>query len=343
MTVKVAINGYGTIGKRVADAVSLQKDMEVAGVVKTRPTFEARLANEKGLPLFANSRENEHGFREAGLKVEGTIDGLIESADIVVDCTPKPIGAGNKERIYIPRRIKAIYQGGEKASVAERSFNAYNNYEACLGKDHVRIVSCNTTGLARTLGAIRKSIPLDKVRVNLIRRGPDPWDDSSGPVNAIVPDPITIPSHHGPDVKTIIPDLDIVTAAVVVPTTIMHMHIVNARLAGSSSRERLLEIFEAAPRIITVSGSEGTTSTAKIMEMARDMGRSRSDLQEIAVWADSVAVLDGNEAFYMQAVHQESDVVPENIDCIRSMLELTRDGLESMKATDRSLGLKKWW
>jgi len=61
------------------------------------------------------------------------------------------------------------------------------------------------------------------------------------------------------------------------------------------------------------------------------------------VWADSVAVLDGNEAFYMQAVHQESDVVPENIDCIRSMLELTMDGLESMKATDRSLGLKKWW
>ncbi len=60
MAVKVAINGYGTIGKRVADAVSLQKDMEVAGVVKTRPSFEARIANEKGLPLFANSRENEN-------------------------------------------------------------------------------------------------------------------------------------------------------------------------------------------------------------------------------------------------------------------------------------------
>ena len=51
MVVKVAINGYGTIGKRVADAVSKQDDMKVIGVVKTRPTstvweagFRTRLA-----------------------------------------------------------------------------------------------------------------------------------------------------------------------------------------------------------------------------------------------------------------------------------------------------------
>ena len=33
--IKVAINGYGTIGKRVADAVDAQDDMEVIGVTKT--------------------------------------------------------------------------------------------------------------------------------------------------------------------------------------------------------------------------------------------------------------------------------------------------------------------
>jgi len=56
MTVKVAINGYGTIGKRVADAVAAQDDMEVVGVVKTRPSFEAQMAIEKG---FARSRHTE--------------------------------------------------------------------------------------------------------------------------------------------------------------------------------------------------------------------------------------------------------------------------------------------
>ncbi len=30
--VKVAINGYGVIGKRVVDAVLLQDDMELAGI-----------------------------------------------------------------------------------------------------------------------------------------------------------------------------------------------------------------------------------------------------------------------------------------------------------------------
>jgi glyceraldehyde-3-phosphate dehydrogenase (NAD(P)) len=30
--VKVAVNGYGVIGKRVADAVILQDDMELAGI-----------------------------------------------------------------------------------------------------------------------------------------------------------------------------------------------------------------------------------------------------------------------------------------------------------------------
>ncbi|RLF70403.1 MAG: glyceraldehyde-3-phosphate dehydrogenase, partial [Thermoplasmata archaeon] len=38
MKVKVGINGYGTIGKRVADAVAAQSDMEIVGVTKTRPS-----------------------------------------------------------------------------------------------------------------------------------------------------------------------------------------------------------------------------------------------------------------------------------------------------------------
>ena len=42
--VKVAINGYGTIGKRVADAVQMQKDMEIVGISKTKPNFEAFVA-----------------------------------------------------------------------------------------------------------------------------------------------------------------------------------------------------------------------------------------------------------------------------------------------------------
>ena len=40
--IKVGINGYGTIGKRVAEAVTLQDDMKIVGIVKTKPTYEMR-------------------------------------------------------------------------------------------------------------------------------------------------------------------------------------------------------------------------------------------------------------------------------------------------------------
>ena len=71
MSVKVLVNGYGSIGKRVADAVSMQDDMEVIGVTKTKPDFEARLAVEKGYKLFVAIPDKERVklFEDAGIPV----------------------------------------------------------------------------------------------------------------------------------------------------------------------------------------------------------------------------------------------------------------------------------
>ena len=52
VTIKVAINGFGTIGKRVADAIDAQEDMEIVGVTKTGPSFGCGLAAKKGFPLY---------------------------------------------------------------------------------------------------------------------------------------------------------------------------------------------------------------------------------------------------------------------------------------------------
>ena len=59
MVVRVAINGYGTIGKRVADAVAKQPDMKLVGVAKTRPSFEARAAVERGYPAVRRGRRQD--------------------------------------------------------------------------------------------------------------------------------------------------------------------------------------------------------------------------------------------------------------------------------------------
>src|SRR5665811_1727054 len=112
MKAKVAINGYGTIGKRVADAVAAQDDMEIVGVVKTRPSFEARIAKEKGYDIYTPSDENIAEFKKSKIDVSGTVEQLLEEADIVIDATPGDMGEEYK-KLYQKHGVKAIWQGGE--------------------------------------------------------------------------------------------------------------------------------------------------------------------------------------------------------------------------------------
>ena len=83
MPAKIAINGYGTIGKRVADAVSLQDDMKIVGVAKTKPNFEAKLAAKKGYPVYASDKDSLAKFQKAGFKTAGTLEDLVKEADLV--------------------------------------------------------------------------------------------------------------------------------------------------------------------------------------------------------------------------------------------------------------------
>ncbi|MGB9635653.1 MAG: type II glyceraldehyde-3-phosphate dehydrogenase [Thermoplasmata archaeon] len=344
MSVKVAINGYGTIGKRVADAVNLQDDMKVVGVVKTRPTYECITAIQKGLKLYVASEDKIQAFKDAGFEVAGTARELFEEADIIVDCTPgkKKEGGTTGEdykKIYEELGKPAIFQGGEKHKLTGLSFNAYANYEKCIGAKYVRVVSCNTTGLLRTLVPIHENIGIESVKAVLVRRATDPNDSKKGPINAIQPE-IKVPSHHGPDVQSVVPDINISTMAVVVPTTIMHLHNVMVTLKKEVKAENVIDVWKNTPRVILVNSKHGFESTAQLMEYAKDMGRPRSDLFEIPVWQDGVSVV-GRELYYTQAVHQESDVVPENIDAIRAMMHLERDKMKSIQKTNRALKIIK--
>ncbi len=332
--IKVAINGYGTIGKRVADAVMLQDDMEIVGVAKTRPNFETLMAKEKGYDIYTLSEKVE-SMEKAGIEVSGTVGEMAEKADVVVDCTPGGVGASNKE-LYQKVGTKAIWQGGEDHDLAGCSFNAETNYDQALGKDFVRVVSCNTTGLCRVIAPLDREYGVKKARITLMRRAADPGDIKHGPINAIIPNPIKLPSHHGPDVKTVMPHIDIATTAVKLPTTLMHLHTVNLELTSDCTAEDVETILGQQSRIRFV--GQGITSTAEIMEMARDLDRPRSDMWENCVWNESITMYEG-ELYFFQGIHQESDVIPENIDAIRAMTELESDGIRSVEKTNKAMGI----
>ena len=337
MKAKVAINGYGTIGKRVADAVALQEDMEIAGVVKTRPSFEARIAKKKGYSLYSASEDNIADFEKSKIEISGTLDELLDKADIVIDATPGNTGEEYR-KLYQEHGIRAIWQGGEEHELAGFSFNSEANYDRALGRDLARVVSCNTTGLVRVLYALDTAYGVKKARVTLMRRAADPNDIKTGPINALVPDPIKLPSHHGPDVNSILPDIDITTMAVKTSTTLMHLHAVNIELKEESSQDEIIRLFEERPRIRLVNSKDRIKSTAEAMELAKDMGRPRGDMWENVLWKDSITI-DKGELYFFQAIHQEADVVPENVDAIRAMLELEMDGAKSIEKTNKALGL----
>ncbi|MBI3035262.1 type II glyceraldehyde-3-phosphate dehydrogenase [Candidatus Woesearchaeota archaeon] len=331
MAIKVGIVGYGTIGKRVADAVAMQKDMKLIGVTAHSYSFNTEVAKAKGYKIFTANGDAD--LKLNGINPDGDINRLIEEADIIVDATPKDIGRENLEKLYKPSKIKAIVQGGEKHKATGTSFVAQCNYNEALNKDYVRIVSCNTTGLCRTLDAVNKKYGIASVHATMIRRGADPGDIHHGPINAIVP-VLEMPSHHGPDVQTVLHDVEIFTTALSVPSTLMHLHTLTVDLKKRAAVDDVVELFKNSTRIRIVRNAEHLRSTAEIIEFARDLGRLRGDMPEICVWQEAIGITRNshNKLLYMQAVHQESDVIPENIDCIRAMMGF-KDGLKSIKMT----------
>ena len=62
---RVAVNGYGVIGKRVADAIALQDDMELVGIADVAFDWRIRVAADKGYAIFAAAEERENEVLDA--------------------------------------------------------------------------------------------------------------------------------------------------------------------------------------------------------------------------------------------------------------------------------------
>ena len=337
--IKVAINGYGVIGKRVADAVILQDDMELVGVCDIITDWRIKIAVQKGYPVFAFNADFEKQMTEAGIQVQGTLSDLINKADIIVDCTPKKIAAQNIGK-YKESNLKFILQGGEKHETTGHSFSAENNYETALGRLSTRVVSCNTTSIIRTLTALKKAGLLKKARGTLLRRATDPWESHlTGIMNTLVPEK-DIPSHQGPDAKSVDPELDVITVAVKVPETLSHLHYWNVQLTRKASKEEVIAAFKTSSRIALINYSDGLTANNVIKELMLSINRPYGDMYEVALWQDMLKV-EGDELFYAYVVDNQAIVIPETIDAIRALIGLDKNAQHSIHKTNMSLGIQQ--
>ena len=337
--VRVVVNGYGVIGKRVADAVARQDDMELVGVSDVLADYRIRVAAERGYPIYASLPDKMSDMKAANLPVQGTLQDLLGQVDLVVDATPKGIGAKNKPT-YDQAGVKVIWQGGEKHELAGLSFCAQVNYEKTLGRQYARVVSCNTTALCRVMNALQKRGWIKRARAVLVRRGTDPWEShKDGLINTVIPE-TKVPSHQGPDAQTVMEDLDITTLAGAGPFNLSHIHFALVETSRPISKDELRQALAEEPRITFVRAYDGLVALNAVIELMRDLERPRHDMWEVVVWEDSLDS-DGTDVYITYQVDNEAIAIPENIDCIRALTEIERDPMRSIMKTDASLGVTK--
>jgi glyceraldehyde-3-phosphate dehydrogenase (NAD(P)) len=340
--VKVGVAGYGVIGQRLADGVFLQKDMELVGIADLAPTLSIRALKEKGMPynLYLVDGADKSKFDALGIPYQGSFADLIGKVDIMLDSSPGGVGAKNKE-LYEKAGVKAIFQGGEKNSVADVFFHGYANYEKGLGVNYLKLTSCNTTGLIRSVDCLDRKYGVDRVAITIIRRVADPGDYHRGLTNALQME--KAPSHQALDLMTIMPHVE--ATGILVHTPVTHGHIITVVAHGRGgkkiTREMALEAFKHHDRIRVVSLEDGFLGNASFFRYARDLGNPRGDMYEIGLWEDSI-VESGDTVMYAINIPQESVTIPETMDGIRAALKMQPDSASATAATNNYLGLGKW-
>jgi glyceraldehyde-3-phosphate dehydrogenase (NAD(P)) len=84
--------------------------------------------------------------------------------------------------------------------------------------------------------------------------------------------------------------------------------------------------------------ADGLTAINTVKELMADLGRSRDDLYEVALWQDTLTVR-GDELFYSYMVDNQAIVIPESIDAIRALTGREPEAWASMRRTDAALGI----
>jgi glyceraldehyde-3-phosphate dehydrogenase (NAD(P)) len=335
--VKVGVAGYGVIGNRLAAGVAMQEDMELVGVADVAPTLAVRALKERGMPypLFAAVPGSEKTLGDAGIPVSGSFDDLLGEVDVMLDSAPGGIGAKNKEK-YVEHGVKAVFQGGEKAEVADVFFHGTVNYDKGLGVDYLKLTSCNTTGLIRAVDAVHKAVGVSKTFITIVRRVADPGDTHRGLTNVLQVE--AIPNHQAVDLMHIMPEID--ATGMLIHTPVTHGHIITLSVTPKQpiSVDEAIEAFRRYPRIKVVRIADGFNSNSSLFQWARYMEYPRADMYEIGLWEEMVG-LSGDDLVFAINIPQESVTIPETVDAIRASLRMQETGAEAVAATDRYLGI----
>lgn len=320
--VRVAVNGYGAVGKCITDAIAAQEDMELVGVADGGCTAHTKAAVVKGYPVFAFSHPM------SGVPIAGLFLDLLRQADVVADITSHPyIADSSILDDYRAAGVKVVFQSDCHYSLVEHSFVAQANYDKALGQDRTRVISSASTAVVRTLGALKNAGLLKKARGTLIGHAAaaalctPSWERDT---------PATAFSPEGWEAEQILRDADVVTTSLGATHSVRQLHTWNVELTCPTVMEEILNIFRRTPRVTLLSATD----------RAGGLNRPRQPCErmwDVSLWVDSMAI-SGRDLFYTYEVYNPAAIVAETVDAIRALAGSEKDATASIARTDRALG-----
>jgi glyceraldehyde-3-phosphate dehydrogenase (NAD(P)) len=336
--VKVFINGYGNIGRRIATAFSQDKEIQFIGVGKYSVDNRVKDAVDRNFPLYVPANMVSK-FKEKGFPVSGNISNAIIESDIVIDAAKDGYGYDNKVNLYEPLNKAAIFQGGEDSTgvkkVADVIHNSRVNYKDMFKKKYVIQGSCNVSGMGRILQPMieKYGSEIERYDVTLIRRSAD-LEDLKEVKDSIEWDKNP---HHQDDVKSFLPTVNLYVEAYKVPSRMMHLHQMTVRFKSAApDKESFLDIYEKEFGVAILSNARGT---GDIRKKAIDLGFEHGDTNMVHIHSDTIRTQDDTLKL-LYSDDQTGMVIPENYLLFQSML-YGRSARDAYRRTDAIFHIDK--
>ncbi len=315
---RVFVNGYGSIGSRIAQFITDDSDIEIIGVGKYSPDEKVGDAISRGFKVYVPKNKVDT-FQKS--HISGTIEKAVEECDLVIDAAPGGVGYVNKKTLYEPKHIRAIFQGGEKITgdkaVSELIFNSRVNYEKAFDKSYVMQGSCNVTGMGRILQPLKEKYgkKIKRFDATLLRRWADLEDSKTEIKDSIE---WTRKPHHNEDVKSYMgQDTPLFIRVFKMPTRQMHVHLMDIRFNGSApSSSEILDLYKNEYGVATLYNAKGTKD---IRDFAESIKFSFKDTNMIHIHADLIEIQD-DLVKLTYSDDQTGIVVPENHLLMQAML-----------------------
>lgn len=314
---RVFVNGYGSIGRRVAAFLQDDPQMDVIGVGKYTPGEAINDAISRGLEVYVPPDRQDR----FGPQCSGTIPEALQKADIIVDASPGGSGYRNKRTTYDTLNIPIIYQGGESTfgpeAVSDFIFNSRVNYAEAVGRSDAVQGSCNVTGMGRIIEPLQEEYGTEMARIDitLVRR----WADIEQ-TSKIVPDSIEMSPdpHHAGDAKRYLGEhIPLYVRAVKVPTRQMHLHIMDVRFSGAAPKpDAIHQIYKDEGGVAVL---DTATSTREVRQYAESMQFHFKDTNMVHIHA-AMTASRGDTLQIMYSDDQTGIVIPENHMLMQAML-----------------------